>query len=411
MSPSAIVQAIRHSRLRGRGGAGFPTGTKWSSVLHGEGATRYVVCNAAEGEPGTFKDRALIRANPYALLEGLLIAGRAVGAVAAYVATKASFHREVTRLGRAVAEMAEAGWVDLPVHIVTGPEEYLFGEEKALLEVIEGNEPLPRWLPPYLHGLFAFPQMGWDVRNADPVAYSEDGANPTLVNNVETLSNVPHILGRGADWFRAIGTEQSTGTVCCTVVGDVTDPGVVEVEFGTPLGEVIDRRGGMAEGRAVRAVLSGVSNTVITDDKLGTPVSYEGFEAIGSGLGSAGFIVYDDTTCMVEVTAMLSRFLSVESCGQCPPCKLGTAAITDALDRIVAGTGTDLDLVGDQRAAPHRDRRQPLLPARGGATARLQSADHVPERLRRPSRDRRVPRSATAADPQDRRHRRRRRHL
>ena len=191
MSPSAIVQAIRHSRFRGRGGAGFPTGTKWSSVLHGEGSTRYVVCNAAEGEPGTFKDRALMRANPYAVLEGLLIAGRAVGAVAAYVATKASFHREVSRLGRAAAEMAEAGWVDLPVHVVTGPEEYLFGEEKALLEVIEGNEPLPRWLPPYLHGLFAFPQMGWDVRNADPVAYSEDGANPTLVNNVETLVQRP----------------------------------------------------------------------------------------------------------------------------------------------------------------------------------------------------------------------------
>ena len=246
MAPGAVVQEIQLSHLRGRGGAGFPTGTKWSSVLHGEGGTRYVVCNAAEGEPGTFKDRALMRRNPYAVLEGLLIAAHAVGAAAAYIATKASFEREIASgsLG-ALAEMTTAGWVDRAGHVVTGPEEYLFGEEKAMLEVIEGNEPLPRWLPPYLHGLFA--------RSADrlggrappiPSAAPTDGANPTLVNNVETLANVPHILRHGPEWFRSIGTEQSGGTVCCTVVGDVTRAGVVEVELGTPLADVIDRAAG-----------------------------------------------------------------------------------------------------------------------------------------------------------------------
>ena len=162
MSGAALVQEIQLAHLRGRGGAGFPTGTKWSSVMLGEGGSRYAVCNAAEGEPGTFKDRALMRANPYAVLEGLLIAGHAVDAQACYIATKASFRREVTRLSGALEEMVDAGWVDRPVQIVTGPEEYLFGEETALLEVIEGNDPLPRLLPPYLHGLFARPQIGWD---------------------------------------------------------------------------------------------------------------------------------------------------------------------------------------------------------------------------------------------------------
>ena len=311
MSPGALVQEVQLSHLRGRGGAGFPTGTKWSSVLHGEGGTHYAVCNAAEGEPGTFKDRVLMRRNPYVVLEGLLIATHAVAATSAYLATKSSYQREVTRLSGALEEMVAAGWVDLPVHIVTGPEEYLFGEEKALLEVIEGNEPLPRWLPPYLHGLFAtMPQIGWEAQPADPLVRAQGDANPTLVNNVETLANVPYILARGPEWFRAMGTAESSGTVCCTVIGDVRRADVVEVPLGTLLVDVIERCGGVAPGRSVRAVLSGVSNAVITADLLATPVSYEDLAAAGSGLGSAGFIVYDDTTCMVEVAAMMSRFLA-----------------------------------------------------------------------------------------------------
>jgi NADH-quinone oxidoreductase subunit F len=348
MSPGALLQELQLSRLRGRGGAGFPTGTKWASVLFSEAGTRYAVCNAAEGEPGTFKDRALIRANPYAVLEGLLIAAVTVDAEAAYVATKASFERERARLAGALVEITEAGWVDRPVHLVTGPEEYLFGEEKALLEVIEGNEPLPRWLPPYLHGLFATaPQLGWEARQpapGEPATPAEEAANPTLVNNVETLANVTHICAHGPEWFRAMGTERSPGTLCCTVIGDVRYPDVIEVELGTPLSAVLEAAGGALPGRSFRGVFSGVSNPVVTADQLDTPLTYEDFEAIGNGLGAAGFIVYDDSTCMVEVAAMLSRFLWVESCGQCPPCKLGTGAITAALERIAGGTGGDRDL-------------------------------------------------------------------
>ncbi len=349
MAPGAVVQEVQLSHLRGRGGAGFPTGSKWSSVAFGGGGTRYAVCNAAEGEPGTFKDRTLLRLDPYGVLEGLLIACHAVGAESAFIGVKASFERERQRLADALAEITAEGWVDRVITVVAGPEEYLFGEEKALLEVIEGNEPLPRWLPPYLHGLFATAaNLGWEAHPTRPPIPFEDGAdpdegaNPTLVNNVETLANVPHILRHGPEWFRSLGTEQSCGTICCTVVGDVVAPGVVEVELGTPLADVLASCGGPLPGRAVRAVLSGVSNPVVPS--LDVPVSYEGFEAVGSGLGSAGFIVYDDTTCMVEVAASLSRFLAVESCGQCPPCKLGTGAVTAALDRIVGGSGTTVDL-------------------------------------------------------------------
>ena len=171
---------------------------------------------------------------------------------------------------------------------------------------------------------------------------SVDDANPTLVNNVETLSNVPHILSSGADWFRSMGTSESPGTQVCTVVGDVTTPGVAEVELGTPLAEVIQRvGGGVSADRVVKAVFSGVSNRVVTSDQLDVPLSYEGFQAIGSGMGAAGFIVYDDTACMVEVARLFSRFLYVESCGQCPACKLGSSEITDRLTQLEGGTADD----------------------------------------------------------------------
>jgi NADH-quinone oxidoreductase subunit F len=221
---------------------------------------------------------------------------------------------------------------------VHGPDEYLFGEEKAMLEVIEGKPPLPRLFPPYEHGLFASDIMsGWQP--TEGVA----APNPTLVNNVETLSNVPWILARGADWYRSMGTEQSPGNLVCTVVGDVIAPDVGEVELGTPLGEVVDAVGsGVGEGRTVKAVFSGVANRVVTD--LSTPLSYEGFEAAGSGMGAGGFIVYDDTACMVEVARLMSRFLYVESCGQCPPCKLGSGELTTRLERIEAGVADAHDI-------------------------------------------------------------------
>ncbi|MCW3043451.1 MAG: nuoF 1 [Actinobacteria bacterium] len=346
MAPAAVIAEISASGLRGRGGAGFPTGTKWASVREGGGRHHYAVCNGAEGEPATFKDRALMRANPYQVIEGLLIAAHAVEAIEAYLAIKASFTPERDALTRALAEIGAEGLTDdVPVFLVTGPEEYLFGEEKALLEVIEGNDPLPRWLPPYLHGLFVTdPQLGWAAHENEPGHDEGHEANPTLVNNVETLANVPHILAKGSAWFRTMGTAASPGTVVCTVVGDIAVPQVLEVELGTPLQEVLESCGGSLPGRSFQAVLSGVSNPVLTADQLSTPLSYEGMEAAGTGLGAAGFAVYDDTACMVELARSVSRFLYVESCGQCVPCKFGTGEITEALDRLRSGRGTNEDL-------------------------------------------------------------------
>jgi NADH-quinone oxidoreductase subunit F len=350
LGPDGVVAAVRAAGVRGRGGAGFPTGTKWASVRAGgpEAGSRYVVANGAEGEPGTFKDRLLMRRNPYQVIEGLLIAAAAVGAEHAFVAVKASFEPEIAALGRAITEMGDAGLLDaLPVDIVTGPDEYLFGEEKGLLEVVEGEDPLPRLFPPYLYGLFTTaPQVGWSAGvDVAPEAGAPSGSNPTLVNNVETLANVVPILGRGADWYRTLGTDDSPGVALCTVVGDTQRAGVAEIELGIPLRAAIETIGGGPQpGREIKAVLSGVANPVLTADQLDTPVSYEAMEAAGSGLGAVGFIVYDDSADMVAVARSISRFLYVESCGQCPACKFGTGEITAYLDRVLAGSGTEHDV-------------------------------------------------------------------
>ncbi|MGH9151296.1 MAG: NADH-ubiquinone oxidoreductase-F iron-sulfur binding region domain-containing protein [Acidimicrobiales bacterium] len=346
LGPEQTIKEVSLSRLRGRGGAGFPTGTKWASVREAAGSRRYAVCNAAEGEPATFKDRALLRANPWQVVEGLAIAALAVGADEAYLAVKARFEREHAALVGAVAAMEGAGLLgDLAVTVVAGPDEYLFGEEKALLEVIEGHDPLPRLLPPFQHGLFATgPQLGWEAHPpATPPAAGPE-PNPTLVNNVETLANVPHILARGPEWFRRMGTDRSPGTIVCTAVGDVGRPGVYEVEMGTPMAELVELAGGLLPGRSFKAAFSGVGNRVIPARNLATPLTYEDMQAAGSGLGAAGFAVYDDTACMVDVAAVLSRFLWVESCGQCPPCKRGSGDITEALERLRAGRGGDADV-------------------------------------------------------------------
>ncbi len=336
---------ITASGLRGRGGGGFPTGAKWSGIAARRSGRSYVVCNGAEGEPGTFKDRALLRANPYQLVEGVIIAAFATRAEEVYICLKASFERELAAVTRAVQEFQSAGiCTDCTVTVVAGPDEYLFGEEKAMLEVIEGKPPLPRWFAPHEHGLFAAsPQLGWE--STPRSGASAEGSNPTLVNNVETLSNVPHILARGAGWFRSIGTAESPGTIVATVVGDVIAPDVGEIELGTPLGAVIDAVGsGLPAGRSIKAVFSGVANPVVTVAHLHVPVSYEGLRSIGGGMGAAGFIVYDDSTCMVGAAYRFSRFLSVESCGQCPPCKIGSGEITRHLERLELGEGADADI-------------------------------------------------------------------
>lgn len=355
LGPDQTIQEISLSGLRGRGGGGFRTGRKWDGLRRAPGSRKYVVCNAAEGEPGTFKDRTLLRFNPYQVVEGMAIAALAIGAREAFLCLKSKFEREVANVTRAVVEMEEAGLTgDLTITIVQGPDEYLFGEEKAMLEVIEGKAPLPRLFAPYERGLFAvMSQMGWEATPADPEApvtseqASEQGeSNPTLVNNAETLANIGPILARGAEWHRAMGTPESPGHALCTVVGDVTRAGVAEIELGTPLAAAIDQiGGGPRPGHQVKAVLSGVSNAVVTSDQLDTPLSYEGMAGVGSGLGSVGLIVYYETACMVDVAHILSRFLYVESCGQCPACKFGTGEVTAYLKRLLDLQAEDRDIL------------------------------------------------------------------
>jgi NADH-quinone oxidoreductase subunit F len=357
LGPEQTVKEILLSGLRGRGGAGFRTGRKWETILRSSGSIRYVVCNAAEGEPGSFKDRALMRANPYQIVEGVAIAALTVGAREAFICLKARFAREVAAMTGAAQEMERAGLIgDLAVTIVEGPEEYLYGEEKALLEVIEGKAPLPRLFPPYEQGLFAVtPQMGWEPTPRDPIAMrlgvtpaavvAEAESNPTLVNNAETLANVPVILARGAEWYHSLGVGESRGHVICTIVGDVRRAGVAEIELGLPLSQAIDEiGGGPGEGHRIKAVFSGVSNAAITSDELDTPLTYEDFRAIDSGLGSVGFMVYDESACMVDLAQVFARFLYVESCGQCPACKFGTGEVTGHLERLLALQATELDI-------------------------------------------------------------------
>jgi len=346
LGPAQVRKEILLSGLRGRGGGGFRTGRKWAGVVDSAPAPRYAVCNGAEGEPGTFKDRVILRHDPYAVLEGLVVAALAVEAEVAFFVTKAHYTEELGRVRDALEELAGAGLTGgVDVRIVEGPDEYLFGEEKALLEVIEGRDPLPRLLPPFEHGLFARSIVtGWAGGGSPAVDPVVEHPSPTAVNNVETLANVPFILERGADWFRSIGTRDSPGTLVCTIVGDVRVPQVVEVDMGTPLQAVIDLAGGPLEGRTHLAALSGVANPVIGPEHFATPLDHESYRAAGLGLGSAGFVLYDDTACPVTIAAELSRFLYVESCGQCRSCKFGCGEITRHLDRVNEGTATENDI-------------------------------------------------------------------
>ncbi len=329
LAPEQVVAAVRMAGLRGRGGAGFPTGTKWASVVataREVGGQVYLVVNGAEGEPGTYKDRTLLTFNPFQVLEGTLIALHATGGQGAYVGVKERSTSAERRLSTALDAVREAGWSGADrVQVAPGPDEYLFGEEKAMLEVIEGKLPLPRILPPYEQGLFA--------TMASP--------NPTVVNNVETLANLPGIVAHGPAWFRQVGTDTSPGTMLFTVVGDVESPGVYELPLGTPLSTLL---ADVAGGRNIKAVYSGTSNPVIMADLLDVPLGFDEFAQSSLGLGSGGFIVYDQSHCIVRVVSALSHFLMIESCGQCPPCKLGTTAITELLNKIDRGEGVEDDI-------------------------------------------------------------------
>src|SRR5215207_4382236 len=327
--PVAVIQEVARSGLRGRGGAGFPTGAKWRAVRAVGAGPRFAVGNAAEGEPATFKDRLLLRTNPYQVLEGLAIAAYAVGAEHAYLGLKETFTAELQAVTRALREMREADALGgVPIELVLGPDLYLFGEETGLEEVIEGRPPLPRAARPFMQGLFARPP-------AD---------NPTLVNNVETLANVPHVLADGPDWLRANGPEAAPGTMVFTVCGDVRREGVFELPLGTLLRYLLEVAGGSPAGRALKAIFPGASNTVILPGQLDVPLDFDSMRRAGSGLGAGGFAVFDDSACMVQAAWRYSRFLYVESCGQCPACKLGTGEVTQTLESIHAGGGSHRDL-------------------------------------------------------------------
>jgi NADH:ubiquinone oxidoreductase subunit F (NADH-binding) len=329
--PAEVIEIIRKAGLRGRGGGGFATAIKWDGVRRNQASRKFVCANGAEGEPGTFKDRYLMRHNPYQILEGLAIAAVVIGAERAYLGLKRQFTEEIEAMQSALAEFETETEIARKIELVLGPDEYLLGEEKALLEVIEGGLPLPRLLPPYLHGLFAGALGGPE-------------GNPTVINNVETLAHVPHIVLKGPKWFRSFGTEDTPGTMIFTISGDVQQPSVRELPLGLTLAELIyDVAGGLKEGRQIKAIFSGVANAVITPDMLDVGLSFDSMKKAGTGLGSAGFIVYDDTACMVEVAYWFSRFLHVESCNQCPPCKMGSREITRCLQRILEDEGDSSD--------------------------------------------------------------------
>jgi NADH:ubiquinone oxidoreductase subunit F (NADH-binding) len=352
LGPAAVIEEIAASGLRGRGGGGFPTGRKWTTVAEARspGYPTTVVVNAAEGEPATFKDRALLRRNPFKVLEGALIAAFAMGANSVVVGLKASASREHRRLRRAMAEVQAAGWADgLELRLVLGPDAYLFGEETALLEVIEGRQPLPRVTPPYRRGL-----EDDDTRSAGGVALAVPGGGdepPALVDNVETLANVPAIVAEGADWYRSLGTERSPGTIICTLVGDTLRHGVAEFEMGTPVAEMVGRIGqGPRPGRRLESLLPGVAGPLLPAHLFDTPLTYEDLEAVGSSLGSAGFTAFDEQVDPVAIAHGVARFLAVESCGQCEPCKRDGLALAEDLDTIRrnAATADDVSAVSDR---------------------------------------------------------------
>jgi len=341
--PSEVLNEVKASGLRGRGGAGFPTGIKWS-FLPDNLWPHYVVCNADESEPGTFKDREIMESNPFQFLEGLMIAAFAVQAKVAYVYLRGEFWQVANFLDEKIAEMEAAGLLgdnlfgtqtSIRLYTHLGAGAYICGEETALLESLEGKLGQPRLRPPF------------------PAVYGLYG-KPTVVNNVETLTNLPPILEKGAAWYKSLGTEKSPGVKIFSLSGNVQRPGNYELPLGTTFRELIyTHGGGLAEGRKVKAILpAGASSSIVSveDDKiLDTPMDYESVAAIGSQLGSASVIVCDDTVNMAWLVEKTVNFFKHESCGKCTPCREGTFWMNRIAGRIASGKGTsaDIDLLND----------------------------------------------------------------
>src|SRR3990170_2104746 len=341
MNTDTIIQMVKDSGLRGRGGAGFSTGLKWSFIPKDPTIPKFLACNADEGEPGTFKDRGIIEYDPHLLIEGMLITSYAIGAAVSYIYIRGEFAFGAKVLQSAIDEAYAKGYLgknirgtgfshDMYIHRGFGA--YICGEETALLESIEGVRAQPRRKPPFpaLSGLYA---------------------KPTVINNVETLACVPFIISKGANWFKTIGPEKSPGPKLYCVSGHVNKPGIFELPMGTSLREIIyDHAGGIRNGKKFKAVIpGGVSAPLLIEKDLDTPMDFDSLAQKGTMLGSGGIIVMDETTCMVKTAYIINRFFSHESCGKCTPCREGTTWMTKILRRLESGTGRqgDVELLED----------------------------------------------------------------
>lgn len=335
-TPEQVIQEIKDSGLRGRGGAGFPTGLKWEFTRKAPGDQKYVVCNADEGDPGAFMDRSVLEGDPHSVIEAMAIAGYAIGANQGYVYVRAEYPLAVQRLGDAIVKAREYGMLgenimgtgfsfDLEIRVGAGA--FVCGEETALLASIEGKRGEPRPKPPF------------------PASEGLWG-KPTLINNVETYANIPVIINRGADWFKQFGTEKSKGTKVFALAGKVNNTGLVEVPMGTTLREVIFELGGGIPNhkRFKAAQTGGPSGGCLTEKDLDRPMDYESLVAAGSMMGSGGLIVMDEDNCMVDVARFFLEFTQDESCGKCTPCRIGTRRMLEILNKICQGKGEESDL-------------------------------------------------------------------
>lgn len=336
MTPEQVIEEVKKSGLRGRGGAGFPTGMKWQFAHASKGDKKYIICNADEGDPGAFMDRSVLEGDPHAVLEGMAIGAYAIGADEAYMYVRAEYPLAIKRLEIAIAQAEEMGLLgdnifdssfNLRIHIKKGAGAFVCGEETALMASIEGRRGMPRPRPP-------FP------------ANSGLWGKPTNINNVETWANVPQIILKGADWFRSMGTEKSTGTKVFALTGKINHTGLAEVPMGITMREIIfDIGGGVPNGKKFKAVqIGGPSGGCLPESMLDTPVDYDSLIKVGAMMGSGGLVVMDETTCMVDVAKFFLNFTQSESCGKCTPCREGTKRMLEILNRITDGQGTETDL-------------------------------------------------------------------
>ena len=336
MTPEDVINLMKDANLRGRGGAGFPTGMKWSFAAPNKADQKYIICNADEGDPGAFMDRSVLEGDPHSVLEAMAIAGYAIGATKGYIYVRAEYPIAVRRLHIAIDQARELGLLgknifnsgfDFDIETRLGAGAFVCGEETALMQSVEGNRGMSRVKPPFPanKGLWG---------------------KPTVINNVETLANIPQIIINGPEWFKSFGTEKSPGTKVFALGGKITNTGLVEVPMGTTLREVIyDIGGGCPNGKAFKAVQTGgPSGGCLTSEHLDTPIDYENLAKVGSMMGSGGMIVMDEDNCMVDIARFFLDFVVDESCGKCTPCRVGTKRMLSILERIVAGNGTMEDL-------------------------------------------------------------------